>query len=237
MTEMVTDLEAPLRKTTRSEFWRWQTWLTVAWSIFFAVSPAAFGAGAAMNGAPVSKAPRLGVASFAGGCFWCMEAPFDALPGVRSVTVGYTGGSGVNPTYEQVSAGRTGHAEAVQIQFDPTQISYDKLLQVFWRQIDPTNADGQFCDHGQQYRSAIFVHDAAQKLAAEASRRDLEASKRFPSRIVTEITAAAPFYPAEEYHQHYYKKNPIRYRYYRYSCGRDQFLEKIWGDDHAAAPH
>jgi len=173
---------------------------------------------------------RQETATFAGGCFWCMESPFDKLPGVVSVTVGYTGGTLKNPTYEQVSAGGTGHAESVQIVFDPARISYDRLLQVYWHNIDPTAKDRQFCDHGHQYRSAIFYHNDEQRREALASRTALEKSKPFTGGIVTEIVPAGPFYPAEEYHQHYYKKNPIRYHYYRASCGRDRRLKELWGD-------
>jgi peptide-methionine (S)-S-oxide reductase len=171
------------------------------------------------------------VATFAGGCFWCMEAPFDKLPGVLSVTVGYTGGHVKNPTYEQVSAGGTGHAESVQIVYDPGKISYEKLLDIFWRNIDPTVKDRQFCDIGSQYRSAIFYHNEEQKALAQKSKEALEKNKPFKGPIVTEITPASEFYPAEEYHQHYYKKNPIRYKYYRYGCGRDRRLEELWGKE------
>ncbi len=171
------------------------------------------------------------MATFAGGCFWCMESPFDKRDGVISVTVGYTGGRTKNPTYEEVSSGGTGHAEAVQIVYDPAKITYAKLLDIFWRNVDPLTKDAQFCDHGTQYRSAIFYHDDEQRRLAEASRKALEDSKRFPSPIVTEIAASSEFFPAEEYHQHYYKKNPIRYKYYRYGCGRDRRLEQLWGKE------
>jgi len=170
-------------------------------------------------------------ATFAGGCFWCMEAPFDSLEGVISVTSGYTGGTTKNPTYEQVSAGTTGHAEAVQVVYDPRRISYDRLLHVFWRNIDPTVKDRQFCDHGSQYRSGIFYHGEEQRRAAVRSKELLEKSRRLPGPVVTEITAAGPFYAAEEYHQHYYKKNPLRYAYYRTSCGRDRRLKELWGSE------
>lgn len=170
------------------------------------------------------------VATFAGGCFWCMEPPFDKLDGVISTTSGYTGGHTVNPSYKQVSSGTTGHAEAVQIVYDPSKISYQTLLDVFWRNIDPTTKNAQFCDHGNQYRSAIFYHNEAQRKQAEASRKKLTEDGPFNGPIVTEITAATKFYPAEEYHQDYYKKNPIRYKYYRWGCGRDKFLERYWGD-------
>jgi len=181
---------------------------------------------------PMEKATgKLEKATFAGGCFWCMEAPFDTLPGVTSVTVGYTGGTLKNPTYEQVSAGGTGHAESVQVEFDPSRVGYAKLLEVFWHNIDPTVKDRQFCDVGSQYRTAIFYHGEEQRKLAEASRADLMKNKPFQASVVTEITAAGPFYPAEEYHQHYYKKNPIRYSYYRASCGRDGRLKQLWGKD------
>jgi peptide-methionine (S)-S-oxide reductase len=169
-------------------------------------------------------------ATFAGGCFWCMEAPFDKLPGVVSVTPGYTGGQQKNPTYEQVSAGGTGHAESVQIVFDPSKTSYSKLLDIYWHNIDPTVTDRQFCDVGSQYRSAIFYHGEGQHRAALQSKATLEKSKPFKGPVMTEITAASEFYPAEEYHQHYYKKNPLRYKYYRSSCGRDRRLNELWGN-------
>jgi len=168
-------------------------------------------------------------ATFAGGCFWCMEHPFDQLEGVVSVTPGYTGGTKKNPTYEEVSSGTTGHAESVQIVYDPSKISYAKLLDVFWHNIDPTVKDQQFCDAGTQYRSAIFYYNEEQKLLAEESKKALEKSGRFKGPIYTEIVPASEFYPAEEYHQHYYKKNPIRYKFYRYNCGRDQRLDELWG--------
>jgi len=173
--------------------------------------------------------PGSAVATFAGGCFWCMEAPFDKLDGVLATTSGYTGGMRTNPTYEEVSSGRTGHAEAVQVLYDPKRISYEKLLDVFWHNIDPTVKDRQFCDVGNQYRSAIFVHTDAQRSAAEASKAALEKSKPFNAPIVTPIVAAAEFWPAEEYHQDYYIKNPVRYAYYRTGCGRDARLKQLWG--------
>jgi peptide-methionine (S)-S-oxide reductase len=174
-------------------------------------------------------------ATFAGGCFWCMQPPFEKLPGVRSTTVGYTGGHTKDPSYEEVSAGGTGHAESVQIVYDPRTITYEQLLDVFWHNIDPLTSEAQFCDHGHQYRSAIFVHDDAQRRLAEESKRKLEESKRFDRPIVTEIVAATVFYPAEEYHQRYHEKNPVRYKVYRWNCGRDQRLKAVWGDD-AATP-
>jgi peptide-methionine (S)-S-oxide reductase len=174
--------------------------------------------------------PRVAVATFAGGCFWCMEPPFDKIDGVLSTLSGYTGGTTQRPTYEQVSAGRTGHAEAVQVTYDPSKVSYEKLLDVFWHNIDPTVKDRQFCDIGSQYRSAIFVHDAEQRRAAEASKSALQRSKPFKGEVVTEIVDAGAFYPAEEYHQDYYVKNPVRYRYYRAGCGRDARLKELWGE-------
>jgi peptide-methionine (S)-S-oxide reductase len=176
------------------------------------------------------------VATFAGGCFWCMEHPFDRIDGVLETTVGYTGGHDVDPTYEKVSAGKTGHAEAVQVRFDPARVSYERLLAVFWRNIDPLTPAAQFCDHGSQYRSAIFYHDDAQAIAARASKQALADSGRFGDRpIVTEIVEAGPFYPAETYHQDYAEKNPIRYRFYRYGCGRDARLEELWGNEAGGA--
>ncbi|MFK4765732.1 peptide-methionine (S)-S-oxide reductase MsrA [Desulfobaculum sp. SPO524] len=171
---------------------------------------------------------QTAVATFAGGCFWCLESPFDSEEGVLETLVGYTGGETENPTYEQVSSGGTGHAEAIQITYDPSVVGYDRLLGIFWRNIDPLDAGGQFCDRGSQYRSAIFYHDEEQKRLAEASRDALAASGRFDGRIVTEIVPAGAFWPAEEYHQDYYRKNPIRYKFYRYGCGRDNRLKEVW---------
>ena len=177
----------------------------------------------------VTAAGNIEKATFAGGCFWCMEHPFDALPGVLSVTAGYTGGQKKNPTYQEVSAGGTGHAESVQIVYDPTKTTYGKLLDVYWHNIDPTTKDRQFCDSGHQYRSAIFYHTEEQHKEALQSKAELEKTKPFKEPVVTEIVPAGEFYPAEEYHQHYYKKNPIRYHYYRNGCGRDQRLKDLWG--------
>ena len=189
--------------------------------------------------APAPKAasgkPVLAKATFAGGCFWCMEAPFDAVRGVVSTTSGYTGGRVRNPTYEMVSAGVTGHAEAVQVLYDPGKVSYAQLLEVFWHNIDPLAKNAQFCDHGTQYRSAIFFHDEEQQRLAEQSKKALEESKRFPKPIVTEIVAASEFYAAEEYHQDFYKKSAFRYNSYRMGCGRDRRLKELWGD--AAGGH
>ncbi len=177
-----------------------------------------------------SAAQSVAVATFAGGCFWCMEPPFDKEPGVLSTTSGYTGGHKINPSYEEVSSGTTGHAEAVQVRYDPSRVSYARLLEVFWHNIDPLTANAQFCDHGSQYRTAIFYHDAEQQRLAEASKQQLEASGRFKQPIVTEIVPASTFYPAEAYHQDYYQRNPLRYKFYRYSCGRDKRLEQLWGE-------
>ena len=179
---------------------------------------------------PVAAGQRLDTALFAGGCFWCMEPPFDALPGVRSTTSGYAGGRTANPTYEQVSEGGTGHAEVVRVIYEPSRTSYARLLDVFWRNVDPLTANRQFCDGGDQYRSAIFALDAAQRRAADSSRAALARSGRWDRPIVTEIHDAATFWPAEEYHQDYYEKNPIRYKFYRASCGRDARLREVWGE-------
>ena len=183
----------------------------------------ALAAGSAFAQGPSAKA------TFAGGCFWCVEADFDKVPGVLSTTSGYIGGTVANPTYEQVSKKTTGHAEAVEIVFDPSKVSYAQLLEKFWRTIDPTTKDRQFCDAGSPYRTAIFTHDATQAAAAQASLVALQKSKPFKEPIVTQIVAAGPFYLAEDYHQDYYKKNPVRYLYYRSSCGRDARLEQLWG--------
>ena len=173
-----------------------------------------------------APAPPPVKATFAGGCFWCMVHPFDSLPGVVSVTSGYAGGDVKNPTYEQVSAGGTGHREAVQIIYDPRRISYAKLLDVFWHNIDPTDNTGQFCDKGGQYRSAIFYYDETQKRLAEESKQAMQ--RRF-KQVYTDVLPAGDFYAAEDYHQNYYKKNPIRYQFYRFNCGRDQRLTQVWG--------
>jgi peptide-methionine (S)-S-oxide reductase len=173
--------------------------------------------------------PATAKATFAGGCFWCVEADFDKVPGVISTTSGYTGGTLANPTYEQVSAKHTGHAEAVEVVFDPARVSYEQLLEKYWRSIDPTTKDEQFCDIGNPYRTAIFTHGPAQHAAAQASLAALARSKPFKQPVVTTIQPAGAFYPAEAYHQDYYKKNPVRYRYYRSSCGRDARLQQLWG--------
>ena len=183
----------------------------------------------AMAAGPVAKAV------FAGGCFWCVESDFDKVPGVLSTTSGYTGGKTANPTYEQVSSHSTGHAEAVLVEFDPAKVSYERLVEHFWRTIDPTTKDRQFCDSGSPYRSAIFVQDAEQLKLATASRAALEKSKPFKEPVVTEIVMATTFYPAEGYHQDYYLKNPVRYKLYRTGCGRDARLKQLWGEQ--AATH
>jgi peptide-methionine (S)-S-oxide reductase len=183
----------------------------------------------AKDGGKAASVPRLEKALFAGGCFWCMETAFDKLAGVKEVISGYTGGHKKNPTYEEVSSGVTGHAEAIEIIYDPAVISYSKLLDVFWHNIDPTVKDRQFCDVGAQYRTAIWYLNDEQRRLAEESKKALEASHRFNGPIYTEITQASQFYPAEDYHQKYYQKNPVRYKFYRYSCGRDQRLKELWG--------
>jgi peptide-methionine (S)-S-oxide reductase len=192
-------------------------WLALAWVV---IAPSG-----ALHAATSST--ETAKATLAGGCFWCMEPPYDELDGVLATISGYAGGKKKNPTYEEVSTGTTGHTEVVQVIYDPKKISYSRLLEVFWRNIDPLTPNRQFCDAGSQYRSAIFYHDENQKRLAEASKEAV--SKRFDKPIVTEIVPAAEFYPAEDYHQDYYKKNPIRYKIYRYGCGRDQRLEELWG--------
>jgi len=170
-------------------------------------------------------------AIFAGGCFWCMEPPFEKLDGVHAVVSGYIDGHKENPTYQEVSSGTTGHTEAVEITYDPNKISFAELLEVFWMNIDPTDAGGQFVDRGSQYRTGIYYLNAEQQQLAEASKERLGKSGRFDSPIVTEIVAATRFYPAEDYHQDYYKESPVRYKFYRYNSGRDQFINRVWGED------
>ncbi len=177
---------------------------------------------------PSLAGKRLEKATFAGGCFWCMEAPFEKLDGVKAVISGYSGGKTENPTYAEVSSGRSGHLEVVQIEYDPAKVSYKKLLDVFWRQVNPTDAGGQFVDRGGQYATAIFYHSEEQRKQAQESLEALDKSGRFDKKIVTPILEAQTFYPAEDYHQDYYKENPIRYKFYRYNSGRDQFLKPIW---------
>jgi len=184
---------------------------------------------AVISSAAVAQAqePERAVATFAGGCFWCVESDFDHVPGVLETISGYTGGHVANPTYEQVSSGGTGHAESVEVIYDPSKVSYQQLLTYFWHHIDPTVKDRQFCDVGHQYRTAIFVHNDEQRKLAEASKKKVEAELKKP--IYTEIVAAGPFYKAEDYHQDFYEKNPVKYKFYRWNCGRDQRIEQIWG--------
>jgi peptide-methionine (S)-S-oxide reductase len=191
---------------------------SLAVSLLFALAPGAF------------AQAKTETATFGGGCFWCMEPPYDKLPGVISTTSGYMGGKNANPTYEQVSSGSTGHVEVVQVTYDPAKVSYEKLLEVFWVNIDPTVKDRQFCDTGTQYRTVIFYNSEAQRKAAEASKAAVEKSKPFKEPLVTPIEMAGPFYAAEEYHQDYYTKNPTRYKFYRTGCGRDARLKSLWGD-------
>ena len=208
--------------------------LVVLAAVLFGCSQGAHSGQAMAQSATASAATRTAV--FAGGCFWCTESDFEKVPGVVEVISGYTGGHVANPTYEEVSAGGTGHVEAVKVIYDPAKVSYTQLLGWFWRHVDPTDAGGQFVDRGSQYRSVIFYADAEQRRLAEASKAQLEASRRFDKPIVTEILPLGPFYPAEAYHQHYAKKNPIRYHWYRYHSGRDQFLDKVWGKEKDVLP-
>jgi methionine-S-sulfoxide reductase len=182
-----------------------------------------------IGGAVAAKGAMMEKTTFAGGCFWCMEPPFEKLDGVSAVLSGYMGGQKENPTYEEVNSGATGHAEVVQVTYDPAKVSYEKLLEVFWMNIDPTTNKGQFVDVGTQYRPEIFYHTEEQKAAAEKSKKELNSSGKFNKPVVVGITPASTFYPAENYHQDYYKTNPLRYKLYRYGSGRDDFLEKVWG--------
>jgi peptide-methionine (S)-S-oxide reductase len=182
---------------------------------------------------PISQAAAdatLSKAYFAGGCFWCMEEAFEKVEGVLSATSGYMGGTVANPSYEEVSAGRTGHAESVEVVYDPAKVNYQKLLDAFWHNVDPITPNAQFCDHGSQYRSAIFFQTDDEKRASDISKQAIEQSKRFKEPIVTQIVMASQFYPAEEYHQDFYKKNPVRYKFYKYNCGRAKRLEELWGN-------
>ena len=207
--------------------WTRMVWIAAAALLFLGVRAALSEQGAVAEDPPAAPAEAI----FAGGCFWCMERPYDELDGVLATTSGYTGGQVENPTYEQVSSGATRHTEAVRVIYDPERVSYAKLLEVFWRNIDPTDPAGQFCDRGSQYRSGIYWQDAEQQKLAEASRAELVAQDRFDAPIATEIVEAGAFYPAERYHQDYYRKNPIRYRFYRNGCGRDRRLRELWGDE------
>ncbi|CBK44020.1 Peptide methionine sulfoxide reductase MsrA [Nitrospira defluvii] len=195
------------------------TWLVLAMVLAGSLASAGQAAG------PAGTAK----AYFAGGCFWCMEEVFEKVPGVTSVTSGYMGGRVEHPTYEQVSAGGTGHAESVEVVYDPAKVSYTALLDAFWRNVDPVTPNAQFCDHGSQYRAVIFYLGDEEKRLAEESKGAIEQSARLPGRIVTELTLASTFYPAEDYHQDFYKKNPVRYKFYKYNCGRAQRLEDLWG--------
>jgi peptide-methionine (S)-S-oxide reductase len=195
------------------------------WSLWIAALTFSTGVAAAQTADKAATAK----ATFAGGCFWCVEEAYDKVPGVLATTSGYMGGKVKDPTYEQVTTGRTGHAEVVQVEYDPKQVTYAKLVEVFWRNIDPTQKDGQFCDYGPQYRSAIFYHDEEQKRVAEASRVALQKTKPFKGDIVTEITKSSAFYPAEGYHQDFHVKSPTRYKFYKSGCGRDARLQQLWG--------
>ena len=209
--------------------WRWLLAAALA-AVLGAGASLTSGSARAQGGTQTQPAPAgLSKAIFAGGCFWCVESDYDKVPGVVSTVSGYIGGKVPNPSYEQVSNKVTGHAEAVEIVFDPKRVSYEQLVEYFWRTIDPTTKDRQFCDSGSPYRTAIFAVDAAQLAIANASRANLEKTKPFKEPVVTEVTTAGPFYAAEDYHQDYYKKNPVRYKYYRTSCGRDARLVQLWG--------
>jgi len=208
--------------------------ILILWSIMFLTAGAGVGnvfASTSSSGSPgkgtMENTAKLAVATFAGGCFWCTEADFEKVPGVARVVSGYTGGTQANPTYENYAD--SGHIEAVQVYYDPQKVSYQELLDYFWRHIDPTDPGGQFVDRGPQYRSAIFYHDAEQKRLAEESKAALERSGRFDKPIATEILKLSEFFPAEAYHQDYYKTHSVRYKYYRWNSGRDQFLQKVWG--------
>jgi peptide-methionine (S)-S-oxide reductase len=203
--------------------------LTWAMPILLAVLGIAAGEQSSVHEGQAAESGTMAKAYFAGGCFWCMEEAFEKVDGVLDVLSGYMGGSVKNPSYEDVSAGRTGHAESVEVRYDPRKLTYPQLLEVFWRNVDPVTPEAQFCDHGNQYRAAIFYQGEEEKRLAEESKRAIEQSKRFSTPIATQVTAASEFYPAEEYHQDFYKKNPFRYKYYKFTCGRAQRLEALWG--------
>jgi peptide-methionine (S)-S-oxide reductase len=205
------------------------TALTWAMPILLAVLGIVAGEQSAVHEGQAAESSTMAKAYFAGGCFWCMEEAFEKVDGVLDVLSGYMGGSVKNPSYEDVSAGRTGHAESVEVRYDPRKLTYPQLLEVFWRNVDPVTPEAQFCDHGNQYRAAIFYQGEEEKRLAEESKRAIEQSKRFSTPIATQVTAASEFYPAEEYHQDFYKKNPFRYKYYKFTCGRAQRLEALWG--------
>jgi peptide-methionine (S)-S-oxide reductase len=201
--------------------------LTLAWIALLTLTMPGI---AAAQAQPVPGAkPATARATFAGGCFWCMEEVYDKVPGILSTVSGFMGGHVKSPTYEQVTTGRTGHAEVVQVEYDPAKVTYARLLEIYWRNVDPTQKDGQFCDHGPHYRTAIFFHDEDQRRLAEASRSALQKNKPFRGEIVTEITKAAGFYPAEGYHQDFHLKNPTRYKFYKSGCGREARLQQLWG--------
>ncbi len=206
------------------------------WMVLGVLILGAFWMGWAGSKKPPSAAEGTAVATFAGGCFWCMEAPFEKLDGISAVLSGYAGGEQPNPKYHDGAAGRTRHMESIQVHYDPERISYGDLLSVFWRQIDPTDGGGQFVDRGNQYRTAIFYHSEEQRQAAERSREELSNSGRYDKPIVTPITEFTNFYPAEDYHQDFYKKSPGRYHQYRAGSGRDEFLDRTWGKDRMAQP-
>lgn len=189
-----------------------------------------FGGGIGWLSPAATAASGPAKAYFAGGCFWCMEEAFEKVDGVLSAVSGYMGGTAANPTYEQVSAGKTGHAESVEVTYDPAKVSYQKLLDAFWHNVDPLTPNAQFCDHGNQYRAAIFPSTVDEQKLAEDSKKALEQVKRFAGPIVTQIVPASVFYPAEDYHQDFYKKNPVRYKFYKFNCGRAQRLEELWGN-------
>ena len=201
-------------------------------ALFFATF-GALGGGALSAQGTASAPPAKGeaIATFAGGCFWCVESDFDSVPGVSRTISGYTGGTSIDPTYQQVTAGGTGHREAVRIYFDPKKVSYATLLEIFWRSVDPTDDGGQFCDRGESYETAIYANSAEQKRLAEASKQELQRSGVLKQPIVTPIQIAGPFYPAEDYHQDFYKKSSLRYKIYRYGCGRDARIRKLWGKE------
>jgi peptide methionine sulfoxide reductase msrA/msrB len=209
---------------------------TITLALILALAPAGLSQAGEKTGATAMQDDATATATFAGGCFWCVESDFKKVAGVTDVVSGYTGGKEIHPTYEQVSAHRTGHLEAVQIRFDPKKVSYEYLLEYFWRHIDPTDAGGQFCDRGEQYRSAIFTHNEDQRRAAEQSKDKLSKSGVLGKPVATQIRGYEVFYPAEGYHQGYAEKNPLRYQYYRFSCGRDQRVKEVWGEARELPP-
>lgn len=228
--EIANSLETPIPSTTSpippQRSWSW----VVKWGAIAVFSILGLLLMGWFNPAYANTAAETEHATFAGGCFWCMEHPFDELPGVIETTSGYTGGSVENPSYRQVSSGTTGHLESVQVEYDPEQISYEELLNVYWRNVDPVDGGGQFCDRGSQYRPAIFYHDAEQQQQAESSIDAIEDSGILDQAIAAELIAASDFYPAEDYHQNYYQTHPVRYKVYRRACGRDQRLAEVWGE-------